>query len=152
MKRWLVILSLLMLTGCTNEIEEEKNNYLVMKGRLEEQLVFDSSDVLPCEMEFTLERVDVDVVKYKAVLINQKSAMYDIKAMLIHDGYTEDVFPSIGLLSSSESLINDGDSVILEGILNTSKDIGELSLELKIWIEYYDSDGVVHTNFYKSTI
>ena len=151
MKKVLAVGMALLLVGCTNKVEEEKNNYLTIKNDLETQTEFDTSETLPCDIEITLERESEETVAYKAVLTNPKQPMNNIKAILIHDGYTETVFPSIGLLNEKETLAEEK-SIILEGVINTTKNIEKLSLELKLWIEYTDNEENIHTSYYKSTI
>ena len=79
--------------------------------------------------------------------------MHNIKAMVVHNYYTEDdIFPSIGLFDKKEELtINDEKNIELTGIVKTTKSINKLDLELKIYIEYIDDSNSTKSIYYKAT-
>ena len=144
----------LLMVGCSNKVEEEKNNYLAMKSNLEEINSFDTYDELPCDITISLKRLSEDVIMYEAILDNPREDMNKIKMMVIHNGYTDSVFPSIGVMddSSYKLMVSSEEVVSLSGYIESNKDIRELSLELKVWIAYEDNDGNLKNVYYKSTI
>ena len=152
----LIVLLLFMLTGCKNEEESEKSEYLAMKSDLLAKEEFtDTSDIV-CDITFSLDRLDEEKVTYSVILNNPKENMNDIKAIVVHNYYTEEVFPTIGLFDKSTDLLvngqNDKDSSVeLTGNIETTNDIDNLDLELKILIEYKTDSGEVKDIYYKTT-
>lgn len=68
------------------------------------------------------------------------------------NNFTEDIFPSIGILDETESLLVDGQDVkgiSLVGYIETTKEISELDLELRLWLKYIDEEGLDHEFYYK---
>lgn len=152
----LIVLLLFVLTGCKNEEESEKSEYLAMKSDLLAKEEFtDTSDIV-CDITFSLDRLDEEKVTYSVILNNPKENMNDIKAIVVHNYYTEEVFPTIGLFDKSTDLLvngqNDKDSSVeLTGNIETTNDIDNLDLELKILIEYKTDSGEVKDIYYKTT-
>lgn len=152
----LIVLLLFVLTGCKNEEESEKSEYLAMKSDLLAKEEFtDVSDIV-CDITFSLDRLDEEKVTYSVILNNPKENMNDIKAIVVHNYYTEEVFPTIGLFDKSTDLLvngqNDKDSSVeLTGNIETTNDIDNLDLELKILIEYKTDSGEVKDIYYKTT-
>ena len=80
--------------------------------------------------------------------------MHDIKALVVHNYYTEDVFPSIGVFDEvGELLINNSSnsSLVLGDTIQTTTDISKLRLELKILIEYTNDASEKKEIYYKTT-
>lgn len=152
----LLICGLLLVTGCNNKVEEEKNEYLDTKSLLETNKDFIVADDLPCDVTVSLERTNEENVNYNVMFNNPKENMNDVKILVIHNQYTEDIFPYIGLMDSdTESLLVDnyGNSQInIPGKLSTTNDIDNLSLEFRIWLEYIDDSLEKKTIYYKTTI
>lgn len=152
----LIVLLLFVLTGCKNEEESEKSEYLAMKSDLLAKEEFtDTSDIV-CDITFSLDRLDEEKVTYSVILNNPKENMNDIKAIVVHNYYTEEVFPTIGLFDKSTDLLvngqNDKDSSVeLTGNIETTNDIDNLDLELKILIEYKTDSGEIKDIYYKTT-
>ena len=154
MKKILLILflSILLFTGCENKEEIEKNDYLDMKSQLLEHKEFVSLEELKCDIVVNIDRKDEEKVIYEVILSNPKENMNNIKAVLVHNYYTEDVFPTIGLFDSTKSLlVNSLDSITLKGVIKTDKDIDNLNLMLKLLIRYTTDDGVKKDIYYKTT-
>ena len=78
--------------------------------------------------------------------------MNNMKVLVVHNYFTEDVFPSIGIFDETKNLLtNDKNNISLVGYIETTKDIRKLDLELKVWIQYTDDDGEVKDIYYKTT-
>ena len=78
--------------------------------------------------------------------------MNNIKMMIVHNYFTEEVFPTVGVFDKDRSLtVSDTSNITLVGYIDTTKDIKKLDLELKIWIEYKTEDGEVKDIYYKTT-
>lgn len=158
MKKTLLLMMILLiaLTGCKNEEEDEKNEYLAMKSDLLAKDKFDDASSMNCDITFSLDRLDEEKVTYSVVLDNPKENMHDIRAIVVHNYYTEEVFPTVGLFDKPvDLLVNSQDekdnSVELVGNIETTDDIDNLDLELKILIEYKTDSGEVKDIYYKTT-
>lgn len=158
MKKTLLLMMILLiaLTGCKNEEEDEKNEYLAMKSDLLAKDKFDDASSMNCDITFSLDRLDEEKVTYSVVLSNPKENMHDIRAIVVHNYYTEEVFPTVGLFDKPvDLLVNSQDekdnSVELVGNIETTDDIDNLDLELKILIEYKTDSGEVKDIYYKTT-
>ncbi len=154
MKRIYIVLIIIVLlfTGCNNEKEEVKSEYLTMKSKLLKVKEFNSNEDINFDILVSVDRVDEENVSYKMVLSNPMENMHDIKAILIHNYYTEDVFPSIGLFDKVKSMhINSNDSIDLEGVIKTDKSIDNLGLILKLYVKYLDDYGNEKSIYYKTT-
>lgn len=150
----LLIVFLLLVTGCGNKDEESKNEYLTIKSDLLDSTKFEKSDNVNCDITVSIDRINDEEISYRVIIDNPKENMNNIKAMVVHNYYTEDIFPSIGLFDDDESLIVGNEEVRgieLVGYIDTTKDIDELNLELKIWIQYIDDNGEVKDIYYKTT-
>lgn len=148
MKKILMILSLFLLVGCTNELEEEKYAYLEYKSNLEEQEEFATQDSLEFNTYFDLKRENEEIVNYSLVIDNPKVNMNNVKAILIHDFAVEDVFPTVGIFDDAVTLNNDSeDKLILKGSIQTNKDIS--SVKFKLYLEYTSDDGVLNNVYYE---
>lgn len=148
----LVFISLVIFTGCENKKEELKNEYLTMKSDLLKSNSFSSSDELPCDIEVNIDRVDEEIVSYEVDVHNCRENMNNVKAILVHNYYTEDIFPSLGLFDEPINLVKeDNNSFILKGDIKTNNDIDNLDLVLKLYIKYLDDNGIEKDIYYKAT-
>ena len=151
----LLILLLILVTGCSNNTgEEDKSEYLAMKSNLIENEEFLEASDLDFDITVSVDRINDEEVSYRVIIDSPKVNMNDIKAMVVHNYYTEDIFPSLGLFDDKESLIvgnEDVKGIELVGYIDTTKDIDDLNLELKLWIEYTLDNGEVKDIYYKAT-
>lgn len=148
MKKILVVIVLLLLTGCTNKVEEEKYAYLEYKNNLEEQKDFVSQESLEFNTYFNLVRETEEKVTYSLVIDSPKVNMNNVKALLIHDFVTDDVFPSVGIFDEPVTLHKDSnDKIVLEGSIQTIDDISDT--KFKLYLEYVDDDGLENSIYYE---
>ncbi len=148
MKKILVVIVLLLLTGCTNKVEEEKYAYLEYKNNLEEQKDFVSQESLEFNTYFNLVRETEEKVTYSLVIDSPKVNMKNVKALLIHDFVTDDVFPSVGIFDEPVTLHKDSnDKIVLEGSIQTIEDISDT--KFKLYLEYVDDDGLENSIYYE---
>lgn len=155
----IILFSIFLLVGCKeqNKVESDKIEYLEIKSDLEEVDEFTEINDLPCDITISLNREDEESIKYNVLINNPKIDMYNIKALVIHNQFTEEVYPSIGLMNDETSslLLNnmdDDNKIFIDGNLETTNDIKKLSLEFRVWLEYDTSDGEKKTIYYKTTI
>lgn len=159
MKKLIMLLFAVFIVGCSsvkietdNKIVEEKQDYLAIKDELNSVDKYISDENLPCDIKISLDRINKEEISYRAIIDNPKTDMYNIKALLIHDYFTEDIFPSIGIFDETENLIVGNEEVrgiSLVGYIETTNDIEELDLNVKLYIEYSDSEGNIQKIYYK---
>lgn len=149
----LLLVSLLFITGCNNKEEDEKNEYIATKTNLIKETNYTEKEDLPLDIVTVINRINEEEVEYTVKLSKPTINMHNIKAMVVHNYYTEDdIFPSIGLFDKKEELtINDEKNIELTGIVKTTKSINKLDLELKIYIEYIDDSNSTKSIYYKAT-
>jgi len=145
-----------MITGCNKETtdQEDKSDYLAWKSNLVEKENFSETEELNCDITVSVDRIDEEMISYTTVVSNPKEDMKSVKMMVVHNYFTEDIFPSIGIFDDTATLIAGGEEVrgiSLVGYIETSKDIEELDLEMKVLIQYEDKDGKEKTIYYKAT-
>ncbi len=139
-----------MFTGCNNEKEDVKEEYLKMKSQLLD--IEDFSDEVNCDISVSIDRIDEEKVSYKVVISNPKENMNSVKAILIHNYYTEELFSSVGLFDDTVNIrSNSDDNLELSGDIKTNNDIDNLNLVLKLYIKYLDDSGVEKDIYYKAT-
>lgn len=156
MKKLLILFSIALLAGCANvevsnnsAIEKEKESYLAIKNDLDTYLEYDSLEEVPCNITFSIDKTSEEELSYRVILDNPQIDMYNIKALLIHDYFTEDIFPSIGIFDETANLIvNDEEvkGIQLVGYIETSKNI---DINLKLYLEYTDVNGNINQIYYK---
>ena len=153
-KRILMVLLLFTLFGCSNTTnkEEDKSEYIAIKSNLLEEKEYMLKEELPLDIEINIDRMDESKVDYSVVFSNPDENLHDIEAMVVHNYYNEDMFPTLGLFNDKGELLKDSDEVIkLKDIINTNKNLGTIGLELKIYIKYIDDDGNKKEIYYKTT-
>ena len=157
MKKFLIISITLIfcLTGCnkTTKIDQEKDDYLAIKQDLLNNNNFIQEEELPFDLNIYVNRVNDEEISYRAIIDNEKENMYDVRAILIHNYYTDDIFPSIGIFDDGVDLLVDNDDVkgiSLVGYINSNKDID--NLEYRVYIEYKDDNDKLNKIYYKTTI
>lgn len=150
----LAFISLLLVIGCKKDTidQEEKSDYLAMKSDLISKTDFNQGEELNLDISISVERIDEETISYTTYLSNAKENMNNMKVLVVHNYFTEDVFPSIGIFDETKNLLtNDKNNISLVGYIETTKDIRKLDLELKVWIQYTDDDGEVKDIYYKTT-
>ena len=154
MKKIVVLIFILFLTGCTEDkFTLEKNEYLVFKEKLLEQKKFTNKEDLVVDLNFSADRINAEEISYRVIIDNPKENMHDIKAIVLHNNFTDSIFPSVGIFDKSISLTLDNDEVkgiTLTGYINSTKDIKDL--ELRLYLEYKNDLNEFKTIYYKTTI
>ena len=152
---WIITL-VFLLSGCTKELTKEEiiyNDY-VDKLKQEEK----SEDNLPFDLEIFVDKIIEKEVMYRVIIDNPKVSLRNIEALVIHDKYTEDVYPSTGIFEDKLSLIpgvinktsNYVEGIILAGYIPYEGDINNLNATFKVLFKYEDDEGVSHTIIYST--
>lgn len=148
MKKLFILIPLLFLVGCTNELEVEKYDYLTYKNELQEKEEFKSEEELDFNTYFDIIRENDEKIVYSIVIDSPKIDMYNVKALLIHDYMSEDVFPSVGIFDEPVSLLSDSDNkIILKGDIYSEKELTDT--KFKLYLEYEDNEGLSNKIFYE---
>jgi len=149
----LMLINLILICGCESQEEINKNEYITMKNETFNELNY-SSESLPVDIITTIDRTAEEDVSYKTIITNPKENMHNVKALLVHNYYSEDIFPTIGVFDEPKELLvdnNENNELVLNDIIKTTKDIKKLNLELKLLIEYTDDNGEKKDIYYKTT-
>ena len=148
----LLFLMLVLLMGCDNHKEEVKNDYLSMKSDLLKVTDFSSLEDINCDVSVFIDRIDDERVSYEMIVENPREDMNNVRALLIHNYYTEQLFPSVGIFEDAVSLkTNSDDKITLKGEIETDNDIENLNLVLKLYVKYIDNNGNEKDIYYKAT-
>lgn len=145
-----LILILFLFTGCENQEEQEKNDYIAYKNNLLSTKEY--SKDLPLDIIIDIKREDEQTVDYTVKLANPKENMHKVRAMVVNNYSNEAVFPTIGLFDEKEELLvenKDFNEVELEGKIESTKNISSLKLKLKVWIEYQSDTGEKKEVYYQ---
>lgn len=114
MKKILVVLCLL-LVGCSNQnlydeyVENLKSNNNI-------------SSSIPFDIEFYIDDVNENRLIYQVIIDNAEIDADEVLALVIHDGKTNDIFPSVGIVDEKVNL-NVEKGIILLGYIDQVSDI-----------------------------
>lgn len=148
MKKLLILLFILFsLTACNTKEEDAKTVYLEKKSILNEKKEFNNKDELPFSYKLNLDRKDKEKLSYDIYLYDLHEDMHNIKAMAVHNYYSEDLFPTIGL-STNKVDKTKNDNIELTGTIETEESISSLSLKFKVWFQYTDEDDNVKNLYF----
>lgn len=154
MKRKFILLLfvLIFISGCENREEAVKNEYIAMRNQAFSPEEYTDKESLPVDIVTTVERINEESVNYKIVINEPKENMHNVKVMVVHNCYNEDVFPSIGVFDETkELLVDNSQELVLKDSIKTTDNISKLNLELKIFIEFVDDFGKIRKIYYKAT-
>ena len=112
MKKLLVLLCFL-LVGCSNSVYDDY---------VKELKNSEASSEIPFDIEFNIDNVNENRIIYQVIIDNPKVDASNVKALVIHDAKTEDIFPSVGIVDETINL-NEQKGIILMGYINKTKDI-----------------------------
>lgn len=132
MKKLLVLL--VLLVGCSKPsvydmyVSELKTNDNI-------------SENIPFDIQFYIDNVNEERIIYQVIIDNPKVEATSVKALVIHDIKTNDVFPSVGLVDDPIDLSKEK-GIILIGYVNKLKDI-----KFKVLIETENDQYVYEYNY-----
>ena len=112
MKKLLVLLCFL-LVGCSNSVYDDY---------VKELKNSEASSEVPFDIEFNIDNVNENRIIYQVIIDNPKVDASNVKALVIHDAKTEDIFPSVGIVDEAINL-NKQKGIILMGYINKTEDI-----------------------------
>ena len=138
--------------GIDEKVEDNKVTYLDLKNNPAKRDIFNKLEDIPCNLNVSVDRTSEEEISYRVILDNPKTNMKDIEALLIHNEFSENIFPSIGIFDDKASLIvnnEDVKGIELVGYIETTKEFADLDLELKLWLKYNDDENKEHEIYYK---
>ena len=114
MKKILLVL-VILLVGCS-----KPSIYDIYVKNLKENNNI-STDI-PFDIEFYIDNVNENRIIYQVIIDNPQIKTDSVTALVIHDGETNDIFPSIGIVDDKVDL-NIDKGIILLGYVNQTSDI-----------------------------
>lgn len=154
MKKFLLlVIFVLMLCGCAEESDELKlyNSYINDLKKVEK-----SNNNLPFNINVYIDKVIETEVMYRVIIDNPKIPLRNIEAIITHDKYTQDIFPSSGIFDDKLNLIPDVinkssnyvEGIILAGYIPFEDELKNLDTTFKVLVKYVDDDLQAHTVYY----
>ena len=98
-----IIILMFLLTACSTNLTNEEKTYNEYVSYLKQNTNYESN--LPFDLEIYVDKIIETEVRYRAIIDNPKVSLRNIEALVIHDKYTEDVFPSSGIFETKLNLI-----------------------------------------------
>lgn len=157
MKKIILLILLLLTIGCnySDITEKNKNEYIKLKEELSKTEQFQKLENFPFDITISLDRLTEEELTYRIIIDNAKEDLKDIKALLIHNYFTEDIFPSIGILDDTISIKKDAQDLekgfMLVGYINTKENLEDIKIEFRLLVEYTTNDNITHKIYYKTT-
>lgn len=148
MKRIVLFLPLILLIGCTSDVEENKYAYLEYKNELQEQEIFNKEEDIDFNTYFNIVRESEEIISYSVLINNPNTNMHKVKALLIHDYVQDEAFPSIGIMDEPVELLKETkDKIELRGTIQTTDDIS--NVKFKLYLEYIDDNEQENKIYYQ---
>lgn len=149
MKKILILL-LLVLTGCTNIKNDQYNLYL---KELKENK--ESTELKNYDINILFDKYSDDEIVYQVVVDNAKEILSNIQILVYHNQETKDIYPSIGLFNDYYNLVPDKNvkddvnihGVNLVGYIPFNKSINEFKAEVKVLV-IYNLNNQINKDFY----
>lgn len=132
MKKIIVIILLILLSGCTF-YDKSVNIYKESVQELKNVDIL-TVEKSPLDIEITIEKYDDNLYSYSAIINKNNEEMNDVSAILIHNKETENIFPSIGFLDDKIS-VKDKHGIKLSGYVENIENI-----EFRLMISYTNQD------------
>lgn len=151
-----IIILVFLLCACSKNVTPEELTYNNYVNELKQE--DKSTDSLPFDIEVYVDKIIETEVMYRIIIDNPKVSLRNIEALVIHDRYTEDVYPSSGIFESKLNLIpgvinvssNYVEGIILVGYIPYEDDVKDLNATFKLLFKYEDDEGKVHTIVYST--
>lgn len=156
MKKILLVLILLMLTtGCQKAMSNQYNTYVDFINTLETKDI--ENTYLPFDININIEKLIPSEITYKVTIDNPSEPIKNIQALVIHSYKTKDIYPSIGIFDPKVNLIpnfvdknkNDIKGIVLIGYIPYNKELSNFKTTFKIIIKYIDNHGYPKKIYYQ---
>lgn len=158
MKRLILIICLLFITGCNQNNNQEQIN--LYSSFIKETKQYESKNVnknLPFDINVYLEKVIDEEITYRVIIDNPKEKIKNIKAIAIHNYETKDIYPTSGIFEEPLNLIpnvvdlsnNNAKGVILIGYIDYADKLEKFDGIIKILIKYTNHKGNTEKVYYE---
>ena len=151
-----IIILFVLLTGCSNKLTNEEILYNDYVNDLKKTTKYETN--LPFDLAIYVDKIIETEVMYRVIIDNPKVSLRNIEALVIHDKYTEDIFPSSGIFETKLNLIpgvinktsNYVEGIILAGYIPFEGELKNLNANFKVMLKYEDDDGKINTVIYST--
>lgn len=152
----LIIILVFTFTACSKEESIEHVTYNNYVNDLKKENTFDNN--LPFDLGVYVDKIIETEVMYRIIIDKPKVSLRNIEALVIHDKYTEDIYPSSGIFEEKLSLIpgvinkssNYVEGIILAGYIPYEGEEKDLNATFKILFKYEDDEGNKHKVIYST--
>lgn len=135
MKKIIVAFLLILLMGCL-----KPTTYDSYVTSLKQETI--ASENVPFDVNIYMDDVNEAKWIYQVVIDNAKEELKDVKALVVHNIKTNDVFPSLGIVDESVTLNNTTKGINLIGYVDKKAEI-----EFKILVETNGKKYIVIYNY-----
>lgn len=141
-----LLLLLLLLTGC-NKLSKEDKLYNDYVKDLQKQEKYDVD--FPFDININIEKLTDYEITYHLVIDNFDSNVNHIRALIIHDQETQDIYPSIGIYEEKIDVKKENKKgILLIGYIDYDKEITKFHGTFKAII-IYDKNRKEYTKYYQ---
>lgn len=101
------------------------------------------SEKIPFDIEFYIDNVNENRIIYQVIIDNPKIETDNVTALVIHDGETNDIFPSVGIVDDKVDLNIDKGIILLGYVDQTS------NINFKVLIETNNNQYVYQYKYWQ---
>lgn len=157
MRRLLLVMCLIILTGCTSkEYSEEVNQYNRLIKEVNSYSEKDISKEIPFAISVYFEKLIDDELTYRVIIDNPTENIKSITAIAIPSVKTKDVYPTSGLFEKPLNLIpdnidlkkNNAKGIILIGYIDYKGNVEDFNGTVKVLIKYNTNEKVDNKIYY----
>lgn len=147
-KLGIIFLIIIFICGC-GKLSDEDKVYKDDVKILEDKEEFDTT--FPFDIDVDVYKLTDYEVTYRMHLDNIKDGINNIKALVIHDRKTDDVYPSVGIFEDKIDLKKEKKKgILLVGYIDYKGNIEDFKATFKVMITY-EENGKEVTKFYKKS-
>jgi hypothetical protein len=158
MKKIIILILAVIITGCNNQLNIDKKTYQSLVKELNNINI--KNKQYPFDIKLELDKIIDSEITYRLIIDKPKQSLKNIMVLVIHDSKTKDIFPSIGIFDSKVNLIpNDIDvaknnvkGIALVGYIPYPKQLNTFRGTFKVLIKYNDNRGYEYKTYYQYQI
>lgn len=136
MKKIIIVLLFILLIGCS----KPTSTYDFYVTTLKQENI--ASEYVPFDVNIYMDEVNESKWIYQVVIDNAQEELRNIKALVIHNVKTKDVFPSVGIVDETITLNGQTKGINLIGYVDKKEEI-----EFKILVETNGKKYIVIYNY-----
>lgn len=154
-KSLILIIFCFFLISCSSLSKEQHLYYQFvseLKGKDDHQF----TNQLPLNITVHLEKIIKEELRYQVIIDQPHLIMNNIKAIVIHNQETKDVFPSLGIFDETLNLLPEGNDakgkqpkgIILIGYIPYLGPLDSFEGWFRVLVQYEDEHGKLNKIFY----